>query len=102
MQFTDIRMLLQFYGAALWQRRWSIVLVAWLVCLVGWGMVANLPDRYEAKARIFVDTSTILGPLMKGLAVSPDVDQQIGMMRRTLLSRPNLKQLVRMTDLDHT
>ena len=39
---------------------------------------------------------------MKGLAVAPDFDRQVEMMRRTLLSVPNLEELIRMTDLDHT
>jgi polysaccharide chain length determinant protein (PEP-CTERM system associated) len=99
---TDLRGLLQFYLVGFWDRRWSIILVAWIVCLVGWLAVATMPDRYMARARIFVDTGTILGPLMKGLAVSSDVGAQVEIMRRTLLSRPNLEQLVRMADLDLT
>jgi polysaccharide chain length determinant protein (PEP-CTERM system associated) len=98
----DLRTLVQFYLIGFWERRWSIVLVAWLVCIVGWAFVATMPDRYESKARIYVDTETILGPLMRGLAVTPNVEAQIAVMRQTLLSRPNLEQLVRLTDLDLT
>jgi polysaccharide chain length determinant protein (PEP-CTERM system associated) len=35
-----------------------------------------------------------------GLAVQPNIEQQIGMLSRTLLSRPNLEKLIRMADLD--
>ncbi len=97
----DYRELLIFHLAAIKRYRWHALCVAWLVCLGGWMMLAALPDRYEAKARIYINTESILGPLMKGLAVSPDFDHQMEMMRRTLLSVPNLEELIRLTDLDH-
>jgi polysaccharide chain length determinant protein (PEP-CTERM system associated) len=88
--------------AALKRYRWQGLVVAWLVCLLGWLFLASVPDRYMSRARIYIDTETILGPLMQGLAVEPDFDRQVEMMRRTLLSAPNLEELIRMTDLDHT
>jgi polysaccharide chain length determinant protein (PEP-CTERM system associated) len=88
------------YLGELWQRRWSIVLVAWLVCLGGWLAVALLPNRYASSAQIYVDTESVLGPLMDKLAVSPDIQRQVEVMRQTLLTRPNLEQLIRLTDLD--
>ena len=84
----------------MWKYRWFGVLVAWLVALVGTVAVFRIPNQYEASARIHVDTLSILKPLMAGLAVQPDVDQQIAMLSRTLISRPNVEKLVRMADLD--
>lgn len=84
----------------MWKHRWLGVLVAWLVALAGTITVLRIPDQYEASARIHVDTLSILKPLMAGLAVQPDIDQQIGMLSRTLISRPNVEKLVRMADLD--
>ncbi|MGI9418091.1 MAG: XrtA system polysaccharide chain length determinant [Geminicoccaceae bacterium] len=99
---VDYRALLLPHLAALKRYRWQALAVAWLVSLLGWLIVASIPDRYMSRARIYIDTETILGPLMKGLAVAPDFDRQVEMMRRTLLSVPNLEELTRMTDLDHT
>jgi polysaccharide chain length determinant protein (PEP-CTERM system associated) len=60
-----------------------------------------MPNQYEASARIYVDTQSVLKPLMAGLAVQPNVDQQIFILSRTLISRPNVEKLTRMADLDH-
>ena len=84
----------------MWKYRWLGVAVAWVVALVGTVAIFRIPDQYEATARIHVDTLSILKPLMAGLAVQPDVDQQISMLSRTLISRPNVEKLLRMADLD--
>jgi polysaccharide chain length determinant protein (PEP-CTERM system associated) len=84
----------------IWHRRWLGIAVAWLVGIVAVVMVFKMPDRYEASARVYVDTKSILKPLMSGLAVQPNLDQQLNILSRTLLSRPNLEKLVRMTDMD--
>ena len=38
---------------SVWNRRWLALAVAWGVCLVGWLIVALIPNSYESKARIF-------------------------------------------------
>ncbi|WP_342618768.1 XrtA system polysaccharide chain length determinant [Rhodoferax sp. GW822-FHT02A01] len=84
----------------MWRHRWAALAVAWIVAILGAGAVVAVPDKYEATARIFVDTQSILKPLMSGLAVQPNVEQQVTMLSRTLISRPNVEKLIRMADLD--
>lgn len=84
----------------MWKFRWPGLVVSWVVAVLGVVVVWKIPDQYEASARIFVDTDSILKPLMSGLAVQPNVEQQISMLSRTLLSRPNVEKLIRMADLD--
>lgn len=84
----------------MWKHRWLGLLVAWVVTAIGTFVVLSVPDKYEATARIYVDTQSILKPLMSGLAVQPNVEQQVMMLSRTLISRPNVEKLVRMADLD--
>lgn len=84
----------------MWKHRWLGLVVAWVVTAIGSAVVLWVPDKYEATARIFVDTQSILKPLMAGLAVQPNVDQQVIMLSRTLISRPNVEKLIRMADLD--
>lgn len=88
------------YARATWHRRWYIVIVAWVVSIAGWFWVYTLPSRFEASARVYVDTQTLLKPLLGGLTVQPDIDQQVRLMTRTLVSRPNLEKVARMTDMD--
>ena len=85
---------------ATWKHRHLGMLVAWIVGAIAAGVILRIPDRYEASARIFVDTQSILKPLMAGLAIQPNVEQQVMMLSRTLISRPNIEKLIRMADLD--
>lgn len=84
----------------MWKFRWPALLAAWVVAILGTIAVFKVPDQFEATARIFVDTQSILKPLMAGLTVQPNVEQQVGMLSRTLISRPNIEKLIRMADLD--
>ena len=43
-----------------WQRRWLAIMVAWGVAVLGWLVIALIPNSYEAKARIFVQQQSIL------------------------------------------
>lgn len=88
------------YLLGIWRHRWLGLVLAWILALAGWAFVAQMPESYVARARVFVDTNSVLGPLMRGLTVNPNINERIAMMSRTLLSRPNLEKLGRMTDLD--
>src|SRR5574343_14341 len=85
---------------ATWKHRHLGMIVAWVVGAIAAGVILRIPNQYEASARIYVDTQSILRPLMYGLAVQPNIEQQIMMLSRTLISRPNLEKLIRMADLD--
>lgn len=87
---------------AAWVYRWWALGAAWTVGIGLSIAVFFIPDRYESKARIYVDTQSILRPLMSGLAVQPNVDQQVSILSRTLISRPTIEKLMQMADLDVT
>ncbi|HWW69366.1 MAG TPA: XrtA system polysaccharide chain length determinant [Duganella sp.] len=84
----------------IWKYRWYAISVMWLVATLGWIKVAMLPDDYQTTARVFVDTQSILKPLLAGMTSVPNVEQQVSIMSRTLLSRPNVERVMRMVDLD--
>lgn len=86
-------------GRIISRRRWlvlGVASVAGLACAAGLTLV---PNRYEAVARVYVDTDTMLKPLMAGLTFQPDIDQQVRMLARTLVSRSNVERLVDMPEL---
>lgn len=82
-----------------WRYRWLALIVMWATVLLGGLLVYSLPNIYEARARVFVDTESVLRPLLSGLAVGTDVISQVNMMSRVLLARPNLEKVARDTDL---
>lgn len=85
---------------AMWRHRWLAVGTAWLVCTAGWIGIAFVPTKYESTARVYLNADPLLTPLLRGLAADTDPGRHLDFMQRTLLSRPNLEQLIRLTDLD--
>ena len=88
------------YVWGVWRFRWLALAIVWVVALGGWLFVQQMPEAYVGTARVYVDSNNVLRPLLRGLAIQPNVSQRIAMMSRTLLSRPNLEKVMRMTDLD--
>ena len=88
------------YLKGIWIKRRYIMISTWLICPLGWYFVAAMPDVYESEARVYVDTQSLLRPLLRGLTVETNPQTQIRLMVKTLLSRPNLERISRMTDLD--
>ena len=88
------------YLRAAWRYRWPALIAAWVIALGGWTSVYLVPNRYEASARVYVDTQSILRPLLSGLAVQPNVDQVVAIMSRTLVSRVNIEKVVQMAGMD--
>ena len=97
---AEITAVLLNFLKAIGKYRWYAVVITWTVALIGWGVVLRLPPQYEASARVYVDTQSILKPLLSGMTTMPNLEQQVSFMRRTLLSRPNVERLMRMVDLD--
>lgn len=82
-----------------WRFRWVALAVAWGISVVGWLVVFSMPDMYEARARVYVDTRTPLRPLLQGVAADQDVESQLVMVRQALLGGPNLERVAQGADL---
>ena len=57
------------YANAVWRRRWVAIAVTWLAVLPGWLFVSGMPDIYQSSSRIYVVSSSVLQPLLRGIAV---------------------------------
>lgn len=90
------------YVKGVWIKKRYVIIFSWLICPVGFLYVASLPDVYSSKAQVFVDTRSVLQPLLRGLAIQTNPDQEIQMMAKTLLSRSNVEKIARESDLDIT
>ncbi|MDX3908964.1 MAG: GNVR domain-containing protein [Sphingobium sp.] len=80
-----------------WNRRWLALAVAWGICMVGWLVVSLIPNSYESKAKVYVQTQSIL-PEQIGISTG-DQQQNVNRVRQTLASAENLEKVVRGTDL---
>jgi len=84
---------------AAWRYRWHALIVAWSVMIVGALLVFSLPNKYEASAQVYADTDALTNPLLKGVAVQPDVRARLNVVTHTLLSRANLETVADKTGL---
>jgi len=84
------------YG--IWRKRWYMLITAWIISLLGWGLISTMPYKYEAHARIFIDADTILQYIVKNLGVEVDTTRKVDAVRRTLVTRPNLEKIIRRSD----
>lgn len=85
---------------SMWRRRWIGLVLAWLFAILGAVALMLVPNRFEAGARVYVDTKSVLRPLLRDLTVEPDLDQTIGLLARTLITRPNIELLIRRSGVD--
>lgn len=97
MQEVIANILILLRGA--WRYRWQGAAVAWLVAIAGWIGVQFIPDKFESRTQVYVDTESLLKPLLTGLAVNQDVMSQVAMMQSVMLSRPNLEKVAQQNDM---
>lgn len=100
--FADLPRPVIRYAVGLWRRRWLAVGAVWAAALGAWFAVWLLPDRYESRAQVYVQTESILEPVMSGVTARPDYESRVRVMRQQLLSRPNVEEIIYRSGLDAT
>lgn len=85
---------------SVWHRRWLALAVAWGVCLLGWLVVALVPNSYESRARIFIQLDDALAEQV-GINVN-DRKRDVERIRQTLTSAVNLEKVIRSTKIGDT
>lgn len=80
-----------------WRRRWLALGVGWGVALIGWLVVALIPNTYKSQARIYVQPQSLLTDKV-GISAGERA-ASLETVRQTLTSAANLEQVVRGTGL---
>lgn len=78
---------------------WHGVAAAWVVAVLGALAILSLPNMYQSRAQIYVDTRSVLRPLLQGLAVSPQIQDQTDAVRRAMLAHPSLDAVAKSVGL---
>lgn len=94
----DIYQQIKTIAYGIWRKRWYMLFTTWLVSLLGWALVSTMPYKYGASAQVFVDTETILPAIARQMGVNVDLSRKVDIVRRTLVTRPNLEKIIRRSD----
>lgn len=80
---------------SVWSRRWLALAVAWGVCVLGWLVVALIPNTYDSKARLFIQLDDALAQQIGIGTRKEDIDR----VQQTLVSAVNLEKVIRSTKI---
>ena len=82
---------------SVWNRRWLALAIAWGICLLGWLVVALIPNSYESSARVEIRMAGLLNEKV-GITAG-EQRKVIERLKQTLSSSDNLAKVIRGTDL---
>jgi polysaccharide chain length determinant protein (PEP-CTERM system associated) len=88
------------YGVGIWRRRWVVAAITWGAALFTFAALWLIPDKYASRAQVFVQTETILDPVMTGVTARPNYEKRVEVMRLQLLTRPNVEEIITRSGLD--
>ena len=83
----------------MWRYRWSALLITWLLAVAGWLHVLSLPEKYQAEAVVYFDSSAVMQPVVEGLAPEADTQDERARLSTILLSEENLLSVIGETDM---
>lgn len=75
------------------------IMLGLLLCVSGWSFVFMMPDKFESQAKVHIDSSTIIRPLMRGMVIDPDVSALIRIIQQLMFTRPNIEKVIELSSL---
>ena len=84
----------------IWRRRWLVLATAWLLAVSGWLATLLIPDVYESRAQIYINTDTALEAAQTELGSRANLEKSVRIVRTQLFSRDNLEQVIYDAGLD--
>ncbi|MCM2681468.1 XrtA system polysaccharide chain length determinant [Echinimonas agarilytica] len=88
------------YLRGIWLKRRYILIATWIICPLGWMFVSMMPNQYSSTAKVFADTRSMLKPLLRGIAIQTDPNQELSLILKTITTRDNLEKIARAADAD--
>lgn len=85
------------YLGIFYRRRYLVLCVAMVVTALVIGISYRLPKKYQADSTVLIETN-VISSLVKGIAVSPDIDSRIRVLRYAMLSRDMITKTL--TEMD--
>lgn len=92
--FNKLKSFILHYLRGLWSNRWLAIAIAWSLMLVGFFEVDRMEFRYTAEAKLNLNYSAVLNPLLKRGAIQSSHQSRMHLIRNKLLSHSNLQQAV--------
>jgi len=87
------------YVKGILKYKWVALITAWIVCVIGWVVVAMLPNMYASEAKVRVETRTMLQPLLRGMTIQTDITSLLRIMRSLMFTDTNIEQIINLTNL---
>lgn len=85
------------YLKALYRHRYAFIIVALLTMTLVTAYSYTIPKKYKADSTVFIETN-VINSLIRGIAVTPDMDSRIRVLRYSMLSRDLLTKTL--TEMD--
>jgi polysaccharide chain length determinant protein (PEP-CTERM system associated) len=92
-EFSEIYFLIK--GTLKYKR--IAIFLSLILCICAWIFVFLMPDKYESKAKVHIDTANVIRPLMKGMVIDPDVGSMIRIIQQLMFTQPNLEKIVELS-----
>ena len=99
-ELDEFKALVLHYLRGIWKNRWIAIIIAWPLLFAGVIAVDQIKDRYTAETKVYIDSTSVLKPLLRGIAIQTDFKAIVRLMIGQLLSRPNLERAARLMDMD--
>ena len=88
------------YIRSIWRYRWYALTLTWSICVIGWIVVIKMPDQFRSEAKVYVDTVSILQPLLSDVTYGINQRDEVRLIQQNILTDPSLEKVVRATDMD--
>jgi uncharacterized protein involved in exopolysaccharide biosynthesis len=82
--------------------RWLGVVVAALLVATIATVVMAMPDQYESRSRMYINSEVVLRPLLRGIASEEDAESRedlLKVLQTTVLNTNNIDRLLEIPDL---